>query len=274
MRRAGLPNLLAAALAAVAVAAATAPGAAGRAVDDLRPVIGRIAPAVVALGTYKEFRSPPIELRGSGFAVDDGSLVVTNAHVLPPLADLAEREQVAVVIGRGSKVELLFPVALCRDDRRDLLVMRLAPANRLPHSATLAPEMEVTAGMPVAFTGFPLTGAIGLVPVTHRGMVSAVSPAAVPVADARDLDARMVERLSDNFDVFQLDATAYPGNSGSPLYETEEGRVVGILNSVYVRSTKESAITDPSGITYAIPIARLEPLLAKARAGTCPRIEN
>jgi serine protease Do len=62
------------------------------------------------------------------------------------------------------------------------------------------------------------------------------------------------------FQVFQLDATAYPGNSGSPVFDPETGAVVGIINMVYVKGVKENATSNPSGITYAIPgkyIARL-----------------
>jgi S1-C subfamily serine protease len=65
--------------------------------------------------------------------------------------------------------------------------------------------------------------------------------------------------------VFQLDGTAYPGNSGSPVYDPASGKVIGIINSVLVRSTKEAALTSPSGITYAIPAQRLKALLKRAR---------
>ena len=54
------------------------------------------------------------------------------------------------------------------------------------------------------------------------------------------------------FPIFQLDATAYPGQSGSPLYDGASGEVVGIINMVLVKSTKESALSQPSGISYAI----------------------
>ena len=64
--------------------------------------------------------------------------------------------------------------------------------------------------------------------------------------------------------MLQLDATAYPGNSGSPLYEVGSGQVVGVLNSVLVKSTKESALENPTGISYAIPIDYLNKLLRKA----------
>jgi S1-C subfamily serine protease len=51
-----------------------------------------------------------------------------------------------------------------------------------------------------------------------------------------------------------LDATAYPGNSGSPLYIPETGEVVGVINKVFVKESREAVLEKPSGITYAIPV--------------------
>lgn len=64
--------------------------------------------------------------------------------------------------------------------------------------------------------------------------------------------------------VFQLDGTAYPGNSGSPVYDAATGEVIGIVNSVPVKATRESALTQPSGITYAIPAQGLKAVLRRA----------
>ncbi len=64
--------------------------------------------------------------------------------------------------------------------------------------------------------------------------------------------------------MLQLDGTAYPGNSGSPLYETENGEVVGIINMVFVKGTKEAALTQPSGISYAIPAQPLIDLIQRS----------
>ena len=36
------------------------------------------------------------------------------------------------------------------------------------------------------------------------------------------------------------------------------GEVIGIINKVFVQGTKENAITDPSGITYAIPVRHVK----------------
>ena len=63
--------------------------------------------------------------------------------------------------------------------------------------------------------------------------------------------------------MFQLDATAYPGNSGSPVYDPDTGDVIGVVNMVLVKSTKESVLTQPSGITYAIPSAHVLDVLKK-----------
>jgi S1-C subfamily serine protease len=65
------------------------------------------------------------------------------------------------------------------------------------------------------------------------------------------------------FPVFQLDATAYPGNSGSPMYDVETGRVVAILNMVFIKTTRENILSQPSGIAFAIPIRHLRELLVK-----------
>ena len=70
---------------------------------------------------------------------------------------------------------------------------------------------------------------------------------------------------SGAYPVFQLDATSYPGNSGSPLYDPATGEVVGVLNMVFVKGTKEKALTDPSGISYAIPSGYLQALIGAAR---------
>ena len=65
------------------------------------------------------------------------------------------------------------------------------------------------------------------------------------------------------FSIFQLDGTAYPGNSGSPVYDPATGKVLGVINAVFVKGLKETAITAPSGITYAIPANYVRDLLRK-----------
>jgi S1-C subfamily serine protease len=119
-------------------------------------------------------------------------------------------------------------------------------------------------GEDIAFTGFPIGMVLGLYPVTHHGVVAAISPMAPPQMSARQLTARQIRAMRDPFDVLQLDATAYPGNSGSPVYDPASGVVVGVVNSVFVKGTKESALENPTGITYAIPVRFVKELLQQA----------
>lgn len=102
---------------------------------------------------------------------------------------------------------------------------------------------------------------LGLYPVTHQAIVSAITPVVIPSNNSRQLKAKQIKRLRDKFEVYQLDGTAYPGNSGSPVYQQETGEIVGVLNSVFVKGTKETLLERPSGISYAIPVHYVRALL-------------
>jgi S1-C subfamily serine protease len=123
--------------------------------------------------------------------------------------------------------------------------------------------ISVREGQSIAFTGFPIGIVLGLFPVTHKGIISAISPIAIPMMKSRHLNSKVLKRLRHPFGVFQIDATAYPGNSGSPVYSIETGNVIGIINKVFVKESKENILSKPSGITYAIPIKYLLELLHK-----------
>ena len=124
---------------------------------------------------------------------------------------------------------------------------------------------QIDDGTDVAFTGFPIGAVLGLYPATHRGGIAAYTPVATPSVNASKITIAMMKRLREPYFVYQLDATAFPGNSGSPVYELENGSVVAIINKVFVQQTKEAAITNPSGITYAIPVKYLK-ILAKSKS--------
>ena len=181
----------------------------------------------------------------------DGLSVVTNAHVIPAVLDEEHKESLQVTIGKGTSTEYRDAVLVTIDRLHDLALLKISgtplPALRLGDSTT------VREGQMLAFTGFPLTIILGFHPVTHRAMVSAITVVATQAPSSHTLDAKAIIQLQRNaYEVFQLDGTAYPGNSGSPLYDPETGAVLGVINKV-VNATKESAITNPSGITYAIP---------------------
>ncbi|MBL8315139.1 MAG: trypsin-like peptidase domain-containing protein [Rubrivivax sp.] len=220
--------------------------------------------SVVAVGTYAETDAPRFGFRGTGFIVGDGTLLVTNHHVLPSAeaqaAGPAQRVLAALVPKPGGEPELRRARLVGSDRNHDLALLRIEGGPLPPltlGSSELAPQ-----GSSIALIGFPIGGVFGFTPVVHRGIVAAVSRVALPASDARQLNPATVARLRDGpFEVYQLDATAYPGNSGGPLIDAESGQVIGVVNMVLVRSTRESALTNPTGITYAIPVRRVLDLL-------------
>jgi S1-C subfamily serine protease len=89
-----------------------------------------------------------------------------------------------------------------------------------------------------------------------------------PSPAARIIDGSLIRHLNDPYDVFQIDATAYPGNSGSPVYRMSSGEVVGVVNKVFVEGKKEHILSEPTGITYAIParfVTALEKTITPSR---------
>jgi S1-C subfamily serine protease len=228
----------------------------------LPETVVKIKPSIVAVGTYMAIRAQQKQPRGTGFVVA-GNYVVTNSHVAKAKLDEGRRETLAIYLPAPKNRIKMRAARLVQDDpEHDLALLRFdgsaLPGLRLGRSA------DVREGETAAFTGFPILNALGLHPATHRAVIAAISPVAIPVASGRQLNRTMLERLSAPFDVFQLDAVAYPGNSGSPLYDEDTGRVIGVINSVHIKKTKESAISSPSGISYAIPVDHLRALLRKA----------
>lgn len=239
-----------------AAALLAAPARAG-----LPEVVARLRSSVLPVGTYSATDSPRFGFRGTGFAVGDGSLVATNAHVLPATGEAGGERRIAVLAG-GVRGELRMARVVATDRPHDLVLLKIEGAPLPP--LELDPEASAREGQEIALMGFPLGGALGFSPVTHRGIVASLTQVAVQAPTSQQLDARAIARVREgNFDVLQLDATAYPGNSGGPLFDSSSGRVLGIVNMVLVKGSRESAISQPTGITYAIPVRHLLALLAE-----------
>lgn len=227
---------------------------------ELPDTIAKIKPSIVAVGTFKQTNSPQFTLRGTGFAIGDGTLIATNAHVVSESAD-PDGPKLAIQ-ARGINGDLtIWRVELrSRDKEHDLAILKIE-GHKLP-SLSLANSDSIQEGQGIGFTGFPIGGALGFSPVTHRGIVSSITPIALPGGNAQQLNPRLIRQLkSGAFNIFQLDATAYPGNSGSPVFDIESGTVIGVINMVFIKGSKESALSQPSGISYAIPASYLKRLL-------------
>lgn len=248
--------------AAAVLAAALLSGAPSAGAQQQVPAtIERVKASVVGVGTFQQTRTPAFRFLGTGFAVGNGSTIVTNAHVLPPKLEDDKGETYAVIAPSQNREMQLRRASRGADDPAHDLALLNLPGPALPALAIRDSE-SVREGEAVLFTGYPIGAVLGPFPATHRGMISAITPIAIPAAHSSQLKPDLVRRLaSGSFTVFQLDATAYPGNSGSPLYDPATGEVIGVINMVFVKGTKESALERPSGITYAIPSRYLVELL-------------
>jgi S1-C subfamily serine protease len=227
--------------------------------QSLAKTVAKIKPGIVAIGTYMPKRSPRAVFLATGFAVCDGSLIVTNAHAIPDKLDNEHLEQVAVFYHKDNVDKVIIAKEVALDKEHDLAVLKVSGEQLSP--LKLGHVSSVQEGQLYAFTGFPIGMVLGLYPVTHRGIVSAITPNVIPVLRSEQINVKLLRRLQDPYNVFQLDATAYPGNSGSPLYDPGTGEVIGVINKVFVQESKENALSKPSGISYAIPVNHVENLL-------------
>lgn len=238
---------------------------------DLPGAIVKIKPSVLLVGIYKSTDNPRFSLRGTGFVVapanvGSSNLAITNAHVLQaPGKEDFDAALVIHVKDADQEWQMRSATVLEIDKRHDLALLRFdgpaAPALRLGDSGA------VREGQAIAFMGFPIGGALGFSAVTHRGMVSSIVAAALPTPSAQRLNEKTILSLREgaSFDIFQLDGTAYPGNSGGPAFDPDTGAVLGVLNMVFIKGTRESALTHPSGISYAIPANYILALLQRSQ---------
>jgi serine protease Do len=220
---------------------------------DLPTTVSRIKPSVLVVGSYRATDSPRFRMRGTGFVVADGNHAVTNAHVLAEATENRDGMSIVVQVRRpGGELSMRQASIVSVDRVHDLALVRFEGAAAPP--LRVGDSGAVREGQAVAFMGFPIGGALGFSPVTHRALVSSITPAALPTPTAGQLNAATIRSVrAGPFDIFQLDGTAYPGNSGGPLFDPDSGDVLGVVNMVFIKGSRESALSQPSGISYAIP---------------------
>ena len=219
--------------------------------------IKKIKPSIVAIGIYTPIEAKAPQILGTGFVVGNGKYIATNYHVVSKELDPTVVQNYVAMSGTGPnpKVNKLEIVAI--DPVHDIALLSMSSA--LP-AVKLANDQLVEEGTSVFFTGFPIGAVLGLYPATHQGIVAAIAPDINPARNANQLTVQMLARLKKPFFIYQLDATAYPGNSGSPVFDKSTDEVIAIINKVLVLEGKEAALTNPSGISYAIPVRELRKL--------------
>ena len=223
----------------------------------LPTLIQRVKPGIVAIGTFYYNTKPMTQFFGTGFAIGKGNRIVTNHHVIDYIKKKNQLFNLRIfhdiLPTKGIKATILV-----EDETHDLAILKIDGVRLKP--LILERKQRIQEGHKVAFTGYPIGFVLGLNPTTHTGIISAISPIILPSPSAKIINGDLIKHLKDPFDIFQIDATAYPGSSGSPVYRVTTGEVVGVINMVFIRGKKEHLLKEPSGITYAIPIKFVQKL--------------
>ncbi|MGZ4911938.1 MAG: S1C family serine protease [Halobacteriota archaeon] len=164
-------------------------------------------------------RVHPVQGVGSGFVVQDGGYIVTNAHVVLG----SQVIQVTTSDGRTARADVRGVDAMT-----DVAVLHVNLDDHLP-VPTMAQSADVKIGQIAIAIGSPL-GLVGG-PTVTVGIVSALNRSI-------QTEVTFMEQL------IQTDAAINPGNSGGPLINSD-GKVMGI-------NTAE--IPFAQGIGFAIAI--------------------
>jgi hypothetical protein len=156
---------------------------------------------------------------GSGFAIGDGTFVVTANHVVRGCTTINIPD-----VGSATLVK--------SDPRADLAILR--PSRPLAAGLRFRSGHPVRLGEEIVVIGYPLRGLLSSPPTITTGIVSSL-------AGIRDDRTEM-----------QISAPVQPGNSGGPVLD-RAGNVVGVVQSK-LDAIKTAEITGdiPENVNFAV----------------------
>ena len=164
---------------------------------------------------------------GSGFVWDDKGHIVTNYHVVQPVAEGSRGAEITVTLQDKNLAGTLVGTA----PELDLAVIRVETAKRDLKPLSIGASANLEVGQKVFAIGNPF----GLDHTLTTGIVSALGRTITSVLNTP------IE------DVIQTDAAINPGNSGGPLLDSS-GRLIGVNTAIYSPSGANA------GIGFAVPV--------------------
>lgn len=219
--------------------AAPEPAAPAPTTPPIAEVVARVKPCVALVVAY--ITAERARAQGTAFAVGPDGLLATNAHVVQGASAI----QVAFAEGQS-----YYAAVAALDEDRDLAVLRVAA--RFRQYVELGDSDRLREGDSVALTAYPLAlellrNGIPLYASTAKATVNAIRPATTLVRH-------------EPITYIQIDAPVNPGSSGAPLFRTDTGEVVGVVQAKLATNDVQD-----SGLGFALPSNLLRPLLRAAR---------
>ncbi len=184
-------------------------------------------------------RSASSQGSGTGFVIDAGGVIVTNAHVV--------KDAVQVQVRLEDKGQYVDARVTGTDEGSDLAVLRVDGASGLRPLA-LADSDKVRVGDQTLAIGYPL--GLNRSSSASTGIVSGVG--------------RSIDRGNNKFSiekVIQTDAAINPGNSGGPLLDSA-GRVIGVNTAILTAGGGGSI-----GIGFAVPSNTVREVVPRLERG-------
>ena len=164
---------------------------------------------------------------GSGFVWDEKGHIVTNYHVVQPVAEGSRGAEITVTLHDKNLAGTLVGVA----PELDLAVIQV----QMPKSDLKPLAVGGSANLEVGQKVFAIGNPFGLDHTLTTGIVSALGRTITSVLNTP------IE------DVIQTDAAINPGNSGGPLLDSS-GRLIGVNTAIYSPSGANA------GIGFAVPV--------------------
>ena len=212
-------------------------------------VYGEAAPGVVTIrsifGAGDASSSNPFggpsAAEGSGFVLDSGGHIVTNAHVVTDGAG-GDRAPAKAVFVEFPDRNVVPAKIVGFDPFADVALLKVSPDGFDLHPLELGDDSELVVGQPVAAIGSPFgeqqSLSVGIVSATDRSVKS--------------LTQFQIEGA------IQTDASINPGNSGGPLLDAD-ARVIGINQQI------ETSSGANDGVGFAVPVSAVRRSVAQLR---------
>jgi S1-C subfamily serine protease len=202
---------------------------------DAAKVFGEASPGVVTIRSV--FGEGAAE--GSGFVLNRGGEIVTNAHVVTD-GNGASRKPAKEVFVEFPDRNVLAAKIVGFDPFADVALLKVAPDGFKLHPLELGDDRDLQVGQPVAAIGSPFGEQQSL----SVGVVSAID------RSVKSLTQFQIEGA------IQTDASINPGNSGGPLLDAG-ARVLGINEQIETNSGTNS------GVGFAVPISAIRRSIAQ-----------